>query len=29
VRVFTDYLWFNIKKRQAFVRITEVKAMGI
>ena len=32
--VFTDYLWFNTKKRQEFVRITDnvasiVKASGI
>src|SRR5258706_629126 len=23
MQVFTDYLWFNIKKRQEFVRITD------
>ena len=32
--VHTDYLWFNTKKRQEFVRITDevaaiVEAMGI
>jgi len=24
MKVHTDYLWFNTKKRQEFVRITEV-----
>jgi secondary thiamine-phosphate synthase enzyme len=34
MKVFTDYLWFNTKKRQEFVRITDevaaiVKAGGV
>ena len=23
MKVFTDYLWFNTKKRQEFVRVTD------
>ena len=34
MNVFTDYLWFNTKKKQEFVRITDevadiVKASGV
>ena len=29
MKVFTDYLWFNTKKRQEFIRITDDIAANV